>query len=583
MRSLLLLSLLIGLAVGDVARAEIRPDFAMESDPELQAPEPIAVYPVENVPLWLKALARPEADLQHRAAEAIAEAHRLGTPNLGQAKPTLVRNLTAEDSHPNARLAAARALIVLEAREAAEELFAVSQQHGTDLRQLVEPALAKWKHPPCRPVWLQRLQDSETRHRDLMLALEGVRVTGDRDAVPALLTIVHDQARPPGTRLAAARAAGQIQNSGLEPDAEKLLKPTSPSVEQRLCAVALLERHRGQAAETRLSALAQDDEPTVAAAALTTLNGIDPQLNLPHTEQALANPDANVRLQGIATYTALPTPDRVGRLARLLDDPHLGVRGIIRERLLTLARIDELRSPILHAASDVLAGESWRGQEQAALLLAALDHKPVAGRFVELLNASRGEVLVASAWGLRKLAVRDTLPAMLNKVHEQYELRIKTGSLTVAADAQVGHLCEALGLMKYEPADQELRRFVPKIMVLGELSRSGAIWGLGHLHAGIPDEPLARQMTERLTEPPRSPAESERVRRACAISLGRMKATSQVAAMRQYLGPQVGLDAKSLAIRWAIHELTGELLPGPKPSRYSVKANWFLQALDESP
>ena len=580
MRPTVLLMTLL-LTAGAVARAEIRTEFAMDSDPILKAPEPIVVFPVKHRPLWLKALARPEIDLQRRAAEAIAEAHLLGTPDLGEAKPILVQIVSAESTHPAARSAAARALIALEARESADTLFAVSQKYGTDLRQLIEPALAKWKYQPIRQVWQQRLDVFETRHRDLMLAIDGAQVISDGSLVPALLLIVHDSLRPSGTRLAAARAAGQIQNSGLGPDSEKLLESPAPSIVNRLCATSLLKQHRSQTELSLLIRLAQDEEPTIAAAALTALNVTDPQRILPIGEQVLRNRDANVRLQGVATYVMFATPDRVASLAKLLDDPHPGVRGQVRERLLVLAKAVELFAPILQATSDVLAGDSWPGQEQAALLLTALDHKPAAARMAQLLDSPRGEVIVATAWGLRKLAVRDTLPLILEKVRKEFEVRSKVGTATFAADAQVAHLCEALGLMKYAPADPVLRSYVPKNLLLGELTRGGAIWALGYLHADKLDEPLAQLMTERLTESLSAiPQESFRVRHACAISLGRMQAKSQVEPMRKFLGPNTELDPTSMAIRWAIHELTGETLPEPGPPVNYVKSKWFLEPLD---
>ena len=206
MRPIVLLMTLL-LTAGAVARAEIRTELAMDSDPILKVPEPIVVFPVKHRPLWLKALARPEIDLQRRAAEAIAEAHLLGTPDLAEAKPILVNIVSAESTHPAARVPAARALIVLEARESADTLFAVSQKYGTDLRQQIEPALAKWKYQPIRQVWQQRLDVADTRQRDLMLAIDAAQVTSDSSMIPALLLIVHDPLRPSGTRLAAARAA----------------------------------------------------------------------------------------------------------------------------------------------------------------------------------------------------------------------------------------------------------------------------------------------------------------------------------------------------------------------------------------
>ena len=50
--------------------------------------------------------------------------------------------------------------------------------------------------------------------------------------------------------------------------------------------------------------------------------------------------------------------------------------------------------------------------------------------------------------------------------------------------------------------------------------------------------------------------------------------------MRAFLGPKVEGNNTSLAIRWAIHQLTGELLPDAEPVITS-QSGWFLEPLDD--
>ena len=57
--------------------------------------------------------------------------------------------------------------------------------------------------------------------------------------------------------------------------------------------------------------------------------------------------------------------------------------------------------------------------QQAALLLGKLVHKPAANRLVELLDSPRPEVMIGSAWGLRKLAEPATIPGILDKIRRQ--------------------------------------------------------------------------------------------------------------------------------------------------------------------
>lgn len=579
MRFLVYLLLVLSTSLTMLAADEIRPDFAMESDPVLKIPEPVVGFSKKLKPLWLSALARPEADLQRLSADTIAQAHSFGVPELIEAAPLLKKIVTADSTQPVARFAAARALIVLDAKEAASDLFDVSQQHGADLRQLIEPTLAKWDFKPIRSVWQRRLNAKETRHRELLLAIHGLGATADDSAVPLLLSLTQDVQQTSATRLAAARSVGRIRAAELEADAERLSQTKSATIVDRLCAVALLDRHTTEPAQRVLLRLARDLEPSVAAAALTRLNAIDHDLVVPLAEKAMQNDDAPVRQQGVEAFAARPTPERVAVLARLLDDPHPKLRGRVRDALFDLAKKPDLESAVRESATLTLAGEQWRGQEQATLLLGALNHKPAAPRFVNLLESDRGEVMIAAAWGLRKLAVRETLPAIFSKATQQTEALLKNANST-EIELQVAHLFEALGLMQHLPADVLLRRYLPKDSRLGEFSRSAAIWGLGHMHAGRADEPLAVLMVERLTESPAAiPFEFTRVRWASAVSLGRLRATSQVPRMREFLGPAVSPVVTSLAIRWAINEITGELLPNAKPMVIS-KTGWFLESLD---
>lgn len=584
MRAMLCWLTLVCLTASPV-RGEIRVEFVMDRDPDVTPPEPILVFPKNVLPLWLKALARPEAEMQRMAAESIAQAHAYKLANIHEATPALIKIVTAAESHSSARFAAARALIVLDAKDAAAALLEASRKHGSDLRQLVEPALAKWKFEPARNVWRKRLEIPSTRLRDLILAIRCARESGDESCAETLLAITHDPFRPVAARLEAARSAGALKKSELEDHAQRFRNSASVTILNRLCAAALLDQHRSAAAVTALTQLAQDAEPSVAAAALSSLNANDPSLVVPLAEQAMRNDDANVRLQGVNAYVARPTPERVTVMARLLDDPHTGVRGTVRESLFRLTRVAELDSPIRAVATSVLAADGWRGQEQAALLLAALDHKPAATRLVELLESPRDEVLVSAAWGLRQLALPETLPAMLDKATRQTEFRKKTVPPD-SLDVQVALLFEAMGQLNYTPAEGLLRRYIPKDYDMGELSRSAAIWALGHFHAGKANEELAKQLYERLTDPGTMPPEMEGVRVMCIISMGRIKTRTQIEPLRKILAPKdpanYAPDRRSMAFRWAMKELTGEEMPPPKQP-ISTLTDWFLIPLEETP
>jgi HEAT repeat protein len=566
-------------ASASVARAGIRPDFEMDRDPELHVPAKINVFSSGLAPLWFEALKRPEADMQRMAAEAIGRGHRSGVPEMTDAVPRLVEIVTASETHPMARLAAAQALIALGAKAAAPQLAQSSDHFGADLRQIVEPALAEWNYEPIRRVWLDRLKTPATRRRDLLLAIDGLRAAGDKTAVAPLLELVHDPLRTPDVRSAAARAAGLIQDQGLEGDAERLIAGPAPvPVLDRLCAVRLLSRHTGEVSQNLLLQFALDAEPAVAIVALTQLIEVAAQKVVPIAETAMRNADPLVRQRGAEAYVLFPDPHRVSVLARLLDDPHPEVRGAVRDWLFELQRRPELADLVLSAAAEMLAGESWRGIEQAALILGALGHRPAAPRLVALLESTRPEVGIAAAWALKRLAVPETLPALLDKARRQTEIRSNPNENPRGLDEQTAHLIETFGRMKYAPAEPLLVQYIPKRFNFGWYSRSAAIWSLGHLHEGMPDESLAKQLLARATDD-EMPSEFVPVRAMAAVSIGRMKALSQVPALQKYIGPKPPAILYGVAMRWALMEITGEFVPEPDPP-IAPRRKWFMEPLE---
>ncbi|MBC7856800.1 MAG: phycocyanin alpha phycocyanobilin lyase [Pirellulaceae bacterium] len=574
--------LILACTLGDApARpAPITTDFAMDSDPTLPEVKTVKAYSAKYLPLWIEAAGRGEADYQRLAAASVANAHIEGIPNMIEAKPAMLRIVSAKESHSAARFAAARALIVLDARDSASQLWQAADEHGSDIRQLIEPALAGWKYEPAYVGWRTRLTSAEVTHRDLMLALRCLGDVRDQTALPQLLAIMHAAERLDAERLAAARAVAQTKDAGSEDDAQRLARPGAARID-RLCAAALLEHHTSQPARALLLVLAVDPQPSVATAALSRLNAIDSTLVLQLAEKALQNSDSGVRREGVIAFSAHPTLERIKMLGKLLDDPHPGVRAMVREDFRQLAADPRWNDVVRESAVEALAAESWRGQEQAALLLAALDHKPAAPRLVKLLDSPRGEVMIASAWALKKVAVPDTLPAILRKAAYLTDVRLRQQTSFRSLDKQAAHLFEALGQMNYGPAEPLMKRYIAKNYTMGENSRSAAIWGLGKLHIGKPDEALASAITERVTEPGSAmPPEMARVRQAGAITLGRMKAKSQAGRLRRFAAEPGGGRAY-LAIQWSLREITGEELRALAPT-LETRGDWFLTPLDSS-
>ena len=559
------------------SNAEIRPDFLMDSDPKLNIPDPIMDFSPQLKSLWLAALERPETDMQRLAAETIARGHQYGVPDLKETIPRLESLLLADTSPPATRFAAARALIVLESRNSSDTLFQVSQKHEADLRQLIEPALAKWNFTPAIALWKERLANSETRPRDLILALRGLAQVREPSATSALLAIVDDESRSADVRLEAAAAAGQCTDSGLEPHAVRLahVKPKLPSLHS-ICACRLLARHDSEAARTLLTELAGHQQSVVAASALNRLLEIDSTLVLPLADAAMDHTDPNIRRAGAAAYLQHPTPERVAALARLLADPHPGVRRDVCEKLFRLSDQTVLIETIRTRVNDLLSQEAWQGQEQAALLAGMLKYQSASSRLIELLESPRAEVGIASAWALRKVAVPETIPAIVDKVARQTERRRHVNEPSL--DEQVAHLCEALGVLKADNAVSLLARYIPKDLHMGEKSRCAAIWALGLIKETKSDAEIEVSLRDRIRDFSDVDPELDSVKEKCAVSLARMKAVELATEMRG-MAQSIEFGTRfGVALWWVVKDLTGEELPPPKPTRLPP-GNWFLEPI----
>jgi len=371
---------IIGLAVIGAWRHEsktlaaIETDFLIHTDVAFVVPEPVQTFDPKLPQLWIETLQRPENDLQRLAAESIARGHQNGVPNLLPAVPRLQAILKAVDTHPATRFAAARALIVLKSAESADILLEASRQHGSDLRQLIEPALAGWGHTAAAQIWADRLNAPSTKPRDLVLAIRGLGSVGSSAALSDLVSIATDAGKPAYVRLEAAAAAGQIAEEGLHQQAAALAASESaaPFVNQ-ICSVRLLARHTDPESLQVYVKLAGHAEPSVAAAALRHLNKIDSTMALPLAQSAIQNDDPEVRRQGATSMLRLPAMDHIEPLGSLLADSHPDVRREVCEGLFQLARTEELDAPIRDVAMRILEGDRWQGQEQASLLLGSLE------------------------------------------------------------------------------------------------------------------------------------------------------------------------------------------------------------------
>ena len=617
---------ILALALTSSGSGGVRIDFATELDPKIDPPTVVRHFSPRLKPLWLAALERPEAEMKRRSAETIAEAHRRGMPGLAETVPVLLKTLETPDQHPIVRLSVARALVVLDARQAAPVLWKCAGEGGLDMTQLVEPALARWHYAQAREAWLRRLEVPDTRQTLIVLAIEGLGAVREPRAVPRLKSLVRDEDAPPDLRLKAATALGTIQTEGLEDEAKRLAADRSPAaILNRLAAARLLVRHRGGPAQSLLLELAGDPEPAVAAIALGRLLEIDPMLvKVPMLQTLVMGPDANVRRLAAEFLVRHRTPETVALLGPVLDDEHPAVRAYVRDSLVELAKAAELDAPVRQAAMKMLATDRRRGLEQAAMVLGALDHKPAAMQLVELLDfrpprepppapkptaagsgsfhvrGNRGPqvppapppqpedrtanpVNVAAAWALRRLAVPATAEGIAKKLGREMDwtkafndalIQGKPPGALPPSQATYDvaeQLIQAVGVLRYRPFDARLREFLPLVSRMAQIPRLSLVMqdrlrGTAAWALGhlYADEPN-EALTGKLIERLNAVTGEEDlfVGRMAAVSLGRMKASSAVPLLRKLYNAAGTESMLNDACGWALRRITGERIPDP--------------------
>ncbi len=572
-----LLTVLLVYSTVVIKGADIQFDDPMWQDPNLALPPPVKYFSKELKELWLQALQRPEVDMKRMAAGTIERAHIRGMTNLEDTIGPLVRELDAPSQHRVVRYAAASALIELNARQAAPVLMKYADM-SLEMSCLVEPVLARWNYQPMRDVWLKRLNDHPPSRRRLNLAIDALGKLREPTAAKATKKLLLDRSMTVTLRLAAARALARIQTSDLEETARRLASESSDSrTVGRLMAATLLSEHSGDKAKELLIELALDKQPAVAAIAIRRLLRIEPTAVFPHVPQLLKSRDGKLRRLAAECVASVPKTESVKTLEPLLNDPHPDVRNFVRRALAKFSENSNLADPVIEAGRNVIRGESWRGLEQAAILLVVLDDKSVARRLVDLVGNPRFEVRVAAAWGLRKLAVPKALEGMLRMAKRESK---RYREIDGTSEAVIGQLFQAFGQMKYRPAEDFMRdEYLAKKPVYGWHSRAAAAWAIGHLYEGRDNRELAKQLLERLEDvdpPPPAFPEYWEVRQMCAVSLGRMKAKSMLEKLKEWRNLE-GIDSQiGYTCAWAIHNITGEPLPKPN-AQIQAQTDWFLE------
>lgn len=554
-------------------------ELEMYSDPPLTSPKIVNEYPPGMRELWLRALERPDAELQRVVIDSIVIAHRRGVEGMKETVPRLVTLLAKPNQPLDVTRAAAAALVELGVEDQAASLAAIASRQGPSLAQIVEPALADWKSPVMKQAWLDRVKTGSAGQSMMLLAINGLAALRTTQAIDSLKLLMQTQGQRIPIRLAAARALGAIRGDDATTLAAATLgDQTIPLQLRSLLAVNLLSHRDDLRSIGLLKQILDFDDSTLQAQALGRLYEIDPAMVDGMTHRFLTSADVNVRRWCVRAMIDLRRVEQVAPLCRILDDVNPSLRRRAAAGLVDLAESDELREAVTTESMKVLMLDRWRGCEQAAKVLAKLDHKPSGDRMLELLGHPRGEVQVASAWGLKRLQIDDLLPEMLEHAESVYE-GFRSGQLSTAMHGRslkMAHLFEAFGRQSYLPANTLMRKYVPKDFSLGAHSRPAAAWALGLIYEGSPQEDLVNLFRGRLRDSTGAFPETRPMRGICAVALGRMRAESAVRVLRTYAGGASGVGQRC---SWALQQITGEPVPKLEPLTVSID-DWLLAPIE---
>ena len=557
-------------------------DLVMFDDPSFEYPSNRYEIPSEPTRVWKRALEREsDSALLRLTMDTVAIAKQLGMEGLEEFPPIFAKFLQNDAVESSVRRSAVAALIKLDSREHAELLADQSSRFGETIAVLVEPALARWESNVLQEQWLERVSEASSGRRSLIRAMEGLGALNATDASEPLIQLVESTAVATGVRLAAARAVGLLDFEGQLELANRLVALSEDEVLSGIMAVAVLDDRDDSGAVNALKKLVARESTAVQAEALRALYEVDPLLPLEFGDAALQSPDVNVRRPIARSMVYAKDAKWMASIASLLNDVNPSLRREVAASMVYLANEHDLRDEAVAEASRVIARDDWRGCEQATIVLVNLDEKVIGDRLVQLMEHPRGEVQVTAGWGLRRIGVKEHLPAMLRRAQSLYSgFRSKEISLlTPGAEPLITQLFMAFGQMRYNEAEGLIRKYIPKDFSLGDNSRAAATWAIGLIYEGKAPPDITQRLVERLNDVNSLFAEIGDVRGMAAVSLGRMKSESAIGDLRKYmLGDGMFPDQ---ACGWAIEKLTGEPKPPVREGILSEHNNWFLAPLKQ--
>lgn len=556
-------------------------DDPMAADVLFTVPQPAPIIEPAQIEALAKAARQPDQETRLAVLQAISEHH---FTQLADAVKSLLN-----DDRPLVRAAAVQAAEQLKLTDTAATmrpwLTSIEPKSIEQINLLlaVDHALATFGNPQAKDAWIVRVKDANAPTSLRVSAIHGLAETHDWGAKSLMIATATDANESVAVRLAAAdafAAFGRIVGARVKPSDQFFStfdKMLSGSLNDRLVAARMLTGEWWPSATALLQRAAGDAEPTVRAIALTELKRRGPDaLTLPIIEADLPSDDPKVRLLAIEGLPLHPVAQSVDLATAALSDDHPDNRAAARASLLALAQTPALDQQVRQMLQRDLAGDgavklSWGRAEQLALLARDLDDKASAESLTKLLRHDRVEVVVAAVKALRRLDVpstREAVFSLLKNMIAQMEDQQKVNDPKREICRQAAM---TLGVWRMNDADATLRRAIPKEHPMGQ-ARSAAVWALGLIHEGRYDAALAGPLIGRINDNAGMMPESEDVRLAGVVALGRMKSEQSLDILRKYQETNQDTDSIRYAAWWAVGHITGQPTEAPavQPGRIRV-------------
>ncbi len=451
------------------------------------------------------------------------------------------------------------AVIGLSDGEHAEKLWLIAQADPV-CRMVVEQALAEWKSDLALPTWRERLQNGQASNDELIVAIEGIGVTGSSDDCDLLKEILLDRSSRLPIQLAASRALANLANKDLESFAQTLR--ASEQTHYELLIAHLLRNHSSTESQELHRAIVEgSNQPARVISFATLITTNDP--NARKLAEAILKSedpsDNTLRFMATELLAAIDDMDSLKTLAYAIRDPAPNVRRLARSTVRKRAAADPEKLEFVSKVIEFyLKGDEQYGTEQAIILSVQLELKERSGQMVALLKHPTPRVFVRAGWALQHLA---TTPSDLLRILEhskEIALRMNENKKYTRDEVLcAAFLFQTLGRNQYTDADEMLRWYIPKEgQRMNRITRTAAIWALGKIHSGTQNANLAGEFAARLLDADPNDVEENTVRYTSALAMGWIGSPSSVQDLEQ--GSVFKPTPTGFACDWAIQQISNE-------------------------